>query len=117
MLHAFEYNKPKFSEQKSLILQIVLNFQKLERPLFIGHLGLSKGISPSQIGRFLIKIWPKELCRYRNFPNFAYLLKGEHPIGEGSQALLAERNKGVHFEHHQFYESIVAPWWPILIYF
>jgi hypothetical protein len=37
----------EFSEEKPLILQIILNFEKIVKPLFRGHFWLSNGILPS----------------------------------------------------------------------
>jgi len=47
--------------KKPFILQIISTFQKIRKPLFRGHLGLSNGISPFWIGYFLIELWPNEM--------------------------------------------------------
>jgi hypothetical protein len=57
-LYVFECNKLEFVEEKSLILQIVLSFKKLTKSHFLEDIfGLSNGISPSNIGCFLVELW------------------------------------------------------------
>jgi hypothetical protein len=81
-LYVFKWNKPEFVclEEKPLILQIILTFQKqLQKPLFRGHLWLSNGISPSRIGFFLYEIWPKKtkvLMEVLSYGNLPYSLPG-----------------------------------------